>query len=414
MQAPCVEALPDNAPANPGGGVQVAIFGAASGAGAALEAELRARGLAARRSDPREKAWGGARPDLAVVLWGQEVGSDLTGGQLTELLTRCGLERVSTIVWASPEPAALNAGPYVEWLSPRASVDEVVGKVSTLAHYAPMMRAMERELDYLKRLGAQMSSYFEEIDQEMRLAGRMQRDFLPRQLPQTPPYAIHALYRPASWVSGDMYDVFRIDEQTTGVFLADAMGHGVAAGLLTMFFRQALVPKVVSGEGYTVVPPREAVARLNESLVRQELPHSQFVSAVYTTLDTTTGVGRMARGGHPFVLRFAPDGAISELRAEGALLGLADAAEEFEQIEFTLMPGEKLFYYTDGLEDHIYVAGTQNSDEPEFTDTLKRWAALPAEQLISAIEDELNEGAGSLRPADDITVVVIERFADPA
>jgi len=67
------------------------------------------------------------------------------------------------------------------------------------------------------------------VDQELRLDSRLQRDFLPKQLPTVGDIRFHVLYRPATWVCGDVYDVQRLDERFIGFYLADAVGHGVAA-----------------------------------------------------------------------------------------------------------------------------------------------------------------------------------------
>ena len=48
----------------------------------------------------------------------------------------------------------------------------------------------------------------------------------------------HTLFRPASHVSGDLYDVMRLDEDHIGFYMADAVGHGMPAALLTMFIKR--------------------------------------------------------------------------------------------------------------------------------------------------------------------------------
>ena len=57
----------------------------------------------------------------------------------------------------------------------------------------------------------------------------------------------HTLFRPAGYVSGDLYDVARLDERRIGFYVADAVGHGMPAALLTMFIKHALVTKEVRG-----------------------------------------------------------------------------------------------------------------------------------------------------------------------
>jgi sigma-B regulation protein RsbU (phosphoserine phosphatase) len=291
----------------------------------------------------------------------------------------------------------------------------VLGKIGTLAHFAPLVSALERELSHLHRLGEQLNHYFNEIDQEMRLAGRLQRDFLPRQLPAAAPFSFHVVYRPASWVSGDMYDVFRIDASHVGLFVADAMGHGVSAGLLTMFFRQAFLPRRADGDA--PVSPPEALLGLHDALLQQKLPHSHFVTAVYAVLDTADGTVRLSRGGHPYVLHVpAPGvgGAPVELRCEGGLLGLADIEAEFEELSVRLAPGEKLVFYTDGVEDYLLQPRVRGQSAVQLREPIAELCRLPAAQLAAALEQDLDQQAGSLHQPDDITLLVVERAAADA
>ncbi|MEW6251899.1 MAG: PP2C family protein-serine/threonine phosphatase [Planctomycetota bacterium] len=351
----------------------------------------------------------GPRPDMAVLL----IDPDAPAGRLAgarDLLHHLVTEGIATVVCGGPADLRQAAGPLVEWLAPMTDPDEIVGKLDTLSRYVPLLQGMERELRHLRRLGDQLNRYFGEIDQEMRLAGRLQRDFLPTKLPQVGPFSFAALYRPASWVSGDLYDVQRVDEHHVAIFLADAMGHGVAAGLLTMFLRQALVPKRISGQKYTLVPPAEVLNELHTSLARQKLANSQFVTAVYGLLDTRSGDLRLARAGHPYpvLARPGPGGlTMHEIRSGGGLLGLADVPLEFEETSVRLAPGDKLILYTDGAEE-VFVAGQAADESTLFTDQFHTWAALHPGELIETLEEHLDTRPGSLNPADDVTLIVLE------
>jgi sigma-B regulation protein RsbU (phosphoserine phosphatase) len=291
-------------------------------------------------------------------------------------------------------------------------LDELVGKVGTLTRYAPIIKGLERELRNLQRLGEQLNRYFGEIDQEMRLAGRLQRDFLPRQMPSLASVGFEVFYRPASWVSGDMYDVFRIDEHHVGMFVADAMGHGVAAGLLTMFLRQALVSKHVSGSSYTIVSPAEALENLHQCLVRQQLPNSQFVTAAYGVVDTRTLEITIARAGHPYPVHIDGEGTMREVRSDGSLLGLADVPSSFEQRRVALAPGDKVLFYTDGVEEAVVVPDRGLENHAVFTGQMRHWAHLTTAEFVQAVGDYLDCRAGSLHPADDITMLLLEVWAD--
>ena len=280
--------------------------------------------------------------------------------------------------------------------------------LDTFARYAPMVRKLDRELEHLQRLGKRLNHHFTDIDQEMRLAGRLQRDFLPRQLPQTPPLTFESLYRPATWVSGDIYDVFRIDERHIGMFVCDAVGHGIAAGLLTMFVRNALRTKYVSGTDYNILEPVETIACLHDTLLKQALPNCWFVTASYIVIDTISLELRHARGGHPFPLHVSAAGEITELRAAGGLLGVPDIGSDFEQDRVALNAGDKIILYSDGVE-HLFVESRCITTlDATFNPKLLEWVGLPAKHFIERLGEHLDREEGSLHPADDVTVVVLE------
>ncbi len=348
-----------------------------------------------------------ASSDLAVLVLDQhrtlDHADEVLG--LLENLTRDG---VPTLVWGMPGQAGLPQGPMLDCVPADASLESVVARLSTLARYGPMVKRLQREIGGLQRLGDQLNRYFSEIDQELRLAGRLQRDFLPKRFPQVPPLSFAALYRPASWVSGDMYDVFQIDEQHVGVLLTDAMGHGIAAGLLTMFLRQALVPKHVSGRSYRIMSPAEVMSDLNQCLIQQQLPNCQFVTGTYAIINLETLVLRVARGGHPHPIHITRDGKARELPVPGGLLGVPDIPVDFGENRLRLDPGDKVIFYTDGVEDSFLKPLDKDGTPAQFTEEFMEWAKLDIHTFTSKLNEYLDHAEGSLHPSDDMTILAIE------
>ena len=98
-------------------------------------------------------------------------------------------------------------------------------------------------------------AFADNMAEQLRMAGLVQRDFLPSQLPNSDRLRWAAIFLPAEWVSGDIYDIVRIDEQHIGFYVVDVVGHGMPAALLTIFLKQALVMRETTGNSYRIFSP---------------------------------------------------------------------------------------------------------------------------------------------------------------
>jgi sigma-B regulation protein RsbU (phosphoserine phosphatase) len=317
-------------------------------------------------------------------------------------------QRIAAVVLADrTPPETAHDGSLVEVVDRDISIAELRGRFVMIDRYYGHFKRMENELRNMERLGKRLDEHFRELDQEMQLAGRLQRDFLPQLDEPICNVQFATLYRPASWVSGDTFDVFRIDERYTGFYVADAVGHGMAASLLTMFIRRAIVPKHVGRDGYTVLGPSETMATLNDALADQSLPNCQFVTACYALLDHQTLNLRYARGGHPYPILITDEGIVSELKVSGGLLGVSKG-QEFATFEIQLRPGDKLLLYTDGVELAFQSGDGNTPDTSAYQRVFEKLAPLPLKQMLAQIDAELDKSKGSLKPSDDITITGLE------
>ena len=338
--------------------------------------------------------------------WGPDVrllADALTANRLTGVL-----------LWpdAPGVASALEASEALMIVPQDTAAEELWGRLAAIRHCRGLLIHMEEQVAGMQRLGKKLNEQFVEVDQELRLASRLQRDFLPRHLPEVGPLRFAALYRPATWVSGDVYDVQRLDETHLAFYLADAVGHGVAAGLLTMFIKQAIVGKHVFGERYALVQPDEVLAHLNSQLADQQLPNCQFVTACYALIDAEHCRVSVARGGHPHPIHAGRDGTCSEVRTVGGLLGVFQD-ETFPSTDLVLEAGEKLVLYSDGLEDLIVARRSRDDGPVTFTPEFLEAVRLPAQQMVSLVGRQVDAREGSLEPDDDMTLVVVENTANP-
>jgi sigma-B regulation protein RsbU (phosphoserine phosphatase) len=265
---------------------------------------------------------------------------------------------------------------------------------------------LRSELDAVRRRDDMLQFYMRRLDEELRLAARVQQDFLPKSLPHIGSVKFHTLFRPAAHVSGDLYDVTRLDETHIGFYMADAVGHGMPAALLTMFLKQALVTKEILPKGYRLLDPSQTMLRLNMALVGQNLTHASFATAIYGHINCKTREVTFARGGHPNPVLLPRDGEMSSVEAQGPLLGIFPD-EPFEQTTITLAPGDRLFIVSDGIE--LAFNNELHHDSQHWRQELWSRRELSTEQIIREFAEHVDradvQGQGK---KDDLTVIAIE------
>ena len=282
---------------------------------------------------------------------------------------------------------------------------ELAGRIKAAAALQPAIKRLREDVAAVRSFGAGIARDFEQLDEEMRLAARLQRDFLPRSLPQIGPIQFSSLFRPAGWVSGDIYDVLRLDEAHVGFYVADVVGHGMPAALLTMFIKKALQTKRISGNTYEIVPPHEALTRLNEDICQQDLTSCQFCTAVYGIVNIEDLSLRYARGGHPPAVLLAADGGARLLEANGPLLGVFPG-EAFADRTASLSAGDRLVAFSDGAEDTFL-----DPAEPGpagLIAQLRDLRHLPADEMTLQLTVRIDERRASNKHDDDITVIVMD------
>jgi len=222
-------------------------------------------------------------------------------------------------------------------------------------------------------------------------------------MPEIGPVRFDALFRPAATVSGDIYDVVRLDERHVGFYVADAIGHGLPAALLTMFVKKALQTKRISGKDYQIIPPAVALAELNADLCEHDLPGCQFCTAAYCVLDVASLTLTYARAGHPLPLHVAADGEVHELHSEGPLLGIFPEAT-FETRQCQLAHGDRLIIFTDGA-DHAFLPPDAPPASRGLRNLLTDLTDRPAQEWMEHLAGQHRRFCfGPQR--DDVTVVL--------
>ncbi len=361
-----------------------------------------------------------ASADLCVILHGSDRGADV----LDAVLARASDRACGTMLIAADKPTDDNEtatgvlgnpgvlgehrlNPFGRSASPPLNADELTGRIKALCEIRHPMRRMREELHQLRTSREAPAPAGHDFDEQIRLAGQIQNDLLPEPIADTGPLSISTLYLPADFVSGDTYDISRLDEDRFGFSLADATGHGLPAALLAILVKNSLRGKEIYDGSYRIVEPDELLRRINDELLTSSLRQCHFITALHAIFDRTTNEIRWARGGVPYPILFRAGEPARQIRSAGSLIG-AFGNQSFEVVRIGMQPGDVLLFHTDGLDALLLCRDACGGDDSILaTDWARRFTDLGPEAAL----DEIRRLAAERDPAewsrDDITAIAL-------
>lgn len=242
------------------------------------------------------------------------------------------------------------------------------------------------------------------MEEELKIGRQIQESLLPEACPSFSGWEFAAFYRAARHVGGDLYD-FIVDPDNPGrmhLVIADVTGKGVPAALFMASYRTTFRAVALEGCG-----PAETLRRANRLISLDSRP-PLFLTAFIATLDSQGSRFKFANGGHEKPLWYHRDsGEIEPLISRGMLLGAFDEIP-VEEKEIFVASGDLLIFFTDGVTEARDAGGNFFGDEGLFSAlSSRRWR--DADHLLKAIVEAVDDFAGEMPAADDLTLVVAKR-----
>lgn len=214
-------------------------------------------------------------------------------------------------------------------------------------------------------------------------------------------------YFPCDKLSGDFYDIYKIDDDNIGMYILDVSGHGISAALMTMFCNNYIRSTERLIMRFRGLKPHKNLANFFEEFNKMNFPDEMHMVIFFASYNQITKKLTYCSGGMnciPFVV--SEDGTIKYLEeSEGfAICNLNGIyTPEYKSAVINLKSGDRVLFYTDGLVDR---EKNQVFDQDELEQVFKESARGSLRQLNEKLISKIYPQSGKLE--DDITYFIME------
>ncbi len=261
---------------------------------------------------------------------------------------------------------------------------------------------------HLKQQRDALNQAYEQIQNDLAAAARIQRDSLPTSSALISPLTAAWLFLPAAHVSGDSFNFVPLSERLSGFYLLDVSGHGIPAALMSTGVSHSLVPlSGIVGLPEDYLDPAQLLAKLNRDLCRPDGEMTNYATMVYGVIDRFTGEGQLAIAGHPAPMILRRGGGIDSLEVRGLPVGMFDSAS-YEAQHFQLDAGDRIVLYSDGITECFDASG-EAFELDRFQQAMLELPAASTTSTLARLEERVRAWRGNAAFDDDISVFMIER-----
>jgi len=243
----------------------------------------------------------------------------------------------------------------------------------------------------------------EKIESELRIARDIQMSMIPHTFPpfpDLPQVNLYAMLKSAKEVGGDLYDFFLIDKNRFCFAIGDVSGKGIPASLFMAVTRTLL--RSIADKFHQ---PVEIVNILNKSLALNN-DSCMFVTFFLGILDLNSGAIKYVNAGHNPPVLIRANGSIEMVKVENSIpLGLYEDYQYVEQ-ELVLNSNEKIFLYTDGVNEAENEQKVLFGDE-KLLEIITENHQADTKSLIHTVEHAIGKHSDGYEQSDDITMMTV-------
>lgn len=200
-----------------------------------------------------------------------------------------------------------------------------------------------RDVTRERKLEMELVDRNKKMRKDLQFAKRIQEKILPRK-GTLENINIDYVYKASEMLSGDMFDLFYIDEENIGIYISDVAGHGVAASMMTMFIRQTM-----RGIKDDILSPSLVLSELHRKFSLLNLEPDKYFTIFYGVYNKITHEFKYSNAGHNCVPVKFNETEFELLEIKGYPIALLFDSMRYQEKRVQLVNGDKILFYTDGI-----------------------------------------------------------------
>lgn len=292
-----------------------------------------------------------------------------------------------------------------------AGADDFLSKASSPAMLKARIRAATRLIHHAMELADRTRTLKETNDRisaDLLAAANAQRQLLPDLHDDVLGFRIASAFVPSSFVSGDMFGCFPLDDTTLGIYTVDVSGHGVHASLLSVAIGHLITPEFFRTKAFAPggsPDPAALVTDLNHRFSGAD--NDDYFAMFCGVIDTQTGHMEYCQAGAPSPFYVDQTGNTRPIGDGGFPVGMLPGVA-YENASFTIDVGGSIVLCSDAGPE------TENKrNEPFGSTRLQDIVATMPHTGLKNLPDKiiwaLTEWRGEKTLEDDLTIVALER-----
>lgn len=242
----------------------------------------------------------------------------------------------------------------------------------------------------------------ERISKELELAAKIQKEILPKTIPQIAGLDAAAAVIPAAEIGGDCYDFIKVDPDTHIIYIGDVTGHGVPSGIVVSITNALLY-------SYAGLPKLGDILVNVNRVMKAKTSQNMFMTLLM--LRYKKGVLSYVSAGHPEMLHYhAADKKVSAQKGGGIALGMVpDNSKMVNEQTVEFDSRDCIILYSDGIPEAANERGEQYGVQRLKRALNEHGELASAEAVRNALLADVKQFTGNAKQMDDITIVVLCR-----